>query len=218
MIAQPAQSAIPDGKLIVADSAWHQIPQSPNFPPPSTATTAGAVKRSSLPPGFRGPAGHLHNQQYHASPLQQALTPPPPDPAEPNDPEPFPSVESSIESAGSGQNFHISATGLPTAASSVDDSSPLQQHARPYQHSQSSSFGSKADTMEVFCASCTRPWLLKTCFACTECICAVCSDCVGQIISGPVMTAQPGFAPVRRGCPRCAVIGGKWKKFQLEFR
>ncbi len=179
-------------------------------------TTGGAAKRSSLPPGFR-PLGHFQQQQYTASPLQNALTPPPPEPLGPNDPEPFPSVESSIESAGSGQNFHIPASGLPTSGSSIDDTSPLQNYSHPYQHSQSSSFGSKADTLEVFCASCSRPWLLKTCFACTECICAVCSDCVGQIISSPVIS-QPGFAPVRRGCPRCGVMGGKWKRFQLDFR
>ena len=170
-----------------------------------------------MPPGFR-PPGHFQQQQYTASPLQNALTPPPPDPQGPNDPEPFPSVESSIESTGSGHNFHISASGLPTSTSSVDETSPLQPYAHPYQHSQSSSFGSKADTLELFCASCSRPRLLKTCFACTECICAVCSDCVGQIISSPVVTVQPGFAPVRRGCPRCGVMGGKWKRFQLDFR
>jgi hypothetical protein len=41
---------------------------------------------------------------------------------------------------------------------------------------------------------------------------------VGQIISSPVVTVQPGFAPMRRGCPRCGVMGGKWKRFQLDFR
>ncbi|RMZ84640.1 hypothetical protein DV737_g1212, partial [Chaetothyriales sp. CBS 132003] len=132
---------------------------------------------------------------------------------------PFPSVES-LESAGSGQNFHISATGLPASVSSSNDkTSPMQApHARPYQHSQSSSFGSRAESLEIFCASCGRPWLLRNAFACTECICGVCSDCVGQIISSPVVTVQPGYAPMRRGCPRCGVMGGKWKRFQLDFR
>jgi hypothetical protein len=213
------------------------MPQSPNFPPSTTvaATAAGAAtthpttsldrrlsaadsissganKRSSLPPGFRPFSHHLHGQhgQYNASPLQRTLTPPPPDALGPNDPEPFPSVES-LESAGSGQNFHISGSFLPTSASSNENTSPLQYHSHPYQHSQSSSFGSKSDVLEIYCASCGRPWLLKNAFACTECVCGVCSDCVGQIISSPVVTVQPGFAPMRRGCPRCGVMGGKWK-------
>lgn len=198
------------------------MPQdSPNFPPASSQTGTGAgpsgaklsaadvqgtstssSKRSSLPPGFR-PLGHLGQHHYNASPLQRALTPPPPD----SENEPFPSVET-VESGGSGQNFHISASGLPTSVSSNDNTSPLAAHHNPYQHSQSSSFGSKSDVLEIFCASCGRPWLLKSAFACTECICGVCSDCVGQIISSPVVTVQPGLAPMRRGCPRCGVMGG----------
>ena len=136
-------------------------------------------KRSSLPPGFR----HLqqqHSHQYNASPLQRALTPPPPDILGPNDPEPFPSVES-LESAGSGQNFHISASGLPTSASSNDQASPLQARYNPYQHSQSSSFGSKSDVLGIYCTSCGRPWLLRDSFVCTSCISAVCSTCLGNV-------------------------------------
>lgn len=201
-------------RILLANIAWHlpQIPLSPNHPP---TTTAEAAKRSSLPPGFR-PPGHMQ-QQYQASPLQNALTPPPPDGLEAN--EPFPSVESSLDSVISGQNFHMPTSGLSASGSLNNDTSPLQQH-QPYhyQHSQSSSLGSRSDSLEVFCASCGRPWLLRSCFACTECICACCSDCVGQIISSPVVTVQPGFAPVRRGCPRCGVMGGKWKRFQLDFR
>lgn len=201
-------------KILLADNPWHlpQMPQSPNH---HSMTTAEAAKRSSLPPGFRLP-GHLQ-QQYNASPLQNALTPPPPDDAlEAN--EPFPSVESSLDSVISGQNFHMPASGLSTSGSVNNDTSPLQPQSHPYHHSQSSSLGSRSDSLEVFCASCGRPWLLKSCFACTECISACCSDCVGQIISSPVVTVQPGFAPVRRGCPRCGVMGGKWKRFQLDFR
>jgi hypothetical protein len=200
-------------RISLADKAWHQpqIPQSPNH---QRATTAEAVKRSSLPPGFRPPS-HMQ-QQYHASPLQNALTPPPPDVLEAN--EPFPSVESSLDSALSGHNFHIPASGLSASGSIQNDTSPLQHQSHHHHHSQSSSLGSRSDSLEVFCASCGRSWLLKSCFACTECICACCSECVGQIISSPVVTVQPGFAPVRRGCPRCGVMGGKWKRFQLDFR
>ncbi|MCJ1330884.1 hypothetical protein MMC10_007571 [Thelotrema lepadinum] len=58
------------------------IPQSP----PS-------VKRSSLPP-FSYALSHAGGDAYKASPLQRALTPPPADDL----PEPFPSVESSLDS------------------------------------------------------------------------------------------------------------------------
>ncbi len=171
----------------------------------------GTGKRSSLPPGFRH---SLQAHHYNASPLQRSITPGA-DMLGPNDPEPFPSVES-LESAGSGQNFHISASGLPTSASSNDqNTSPL--YAPHHHHSQSSSFGSKSEMLEIFCASCGRPWLLKNSFVCTECICGVCSDCVGQIISSPVIT-RPGIAPTRLGCPRCGMLGGKFKRSQIEFR
>ena len=178
-----------------------------------TATQSSGGYRSSLPPGFRH-SGHFQPQSYTASPLQNALTPPPPDLPGVNDPEPFPSVESSMESSASGQNFHISASGLPTSASTNEDSSPLQGHSQmarpPYRDS-------GGPNIEIYCASCSRPWLLKHSFACTECICGVCGDCVSQIMSSPT-SVQPGLAPVRRGCPRCYVMGGRWKKFQLDFR
>lgn len=112
----------------------------------SASTSMNSNKRSSLPPGFR-PLGHLGQYNTNPSPLQRALTPPPPDHLGGPDTEPFPSVES-LESAGSGHNFHISASGLPTSASSNDNTSPLMRHHHPYQHSQSSSFGSKADALE----------------------------------------------------------------------
>jgi hypothetical protein len=120
----------------------------------ATAGVGGAStstsKRSSLPPGFR-PLGHLGQYNTNPSPLQRALTPPGPDQLGPHDAEPFPSVES-LESAGSGHNFHISASGLPTSVSSNDNTSPLMRHQHHgYQHSQSSSFGSKADALESKC-------------------------------------------------------------------
>jgi hypothetical protein len=193
-----------------------RLPPPPPIPPRRSIVgcpprTASRVVQTSVRRCRRGGHG-----QYNASPLQRALTPPPPDGLGPNDPEPFPSVES-LDSGGSGQNFHISGSGLPTSASSNENTSPLQYHSHPYQHSHSSSFGSKSEVLEIYCASCGRPWLLKNAFACTECICGVCSDCVGQIISSPVVTVQPGIAPMRRGCPRCGVMGGRWKKFAISF-
>lgn len=135
-------STVPKSVLIL------QVPSSPR----------PIYKQSSVPPGIRT------GRQWHASPLQNALTPPPPDPAN----EPFPSVESH----DSGHGFHMPASGL---SSSANDTSPLHPH-----HSQSSSLGSRSDMLEVYCARCRRPALLKACYACGECICAVCAECVGQ--------------------------------------
>lgn len=99
-------------------------------------------KRSSLPPGFR-----IGNMQHNPSPLARNLTPPPAEYLG-SSTEPFPSVET-LESAGSGQNFHMSGSGLPSnSASSNDNTSPLVRHKHPYQHSQGSSFGSKSDLLE----------------------------------------------------------------------
>lgn len=223
--------------------AFLQIPQSPKFPLASTAGASadaaghghagqpgggnegGGVfhKRSSLPPGFR-PLGHLqpptqpqqhhHHQTFNASPLQRALTPPPPDATEAAESEPFPS----IESGGSGTNFHIPRSGLPASASSNENTSPLQYHGHAYGHSQSSSFGSRTDSLEIYCAGCGRAVQLRAAFACTECICGVCADCVGQIMSSPIISIQPAGGTMTRGCPRCGVMGGKWKRFQLDFR
>ncbi|KAI9753934.1 MAG: hypothetical protein M1835_000942, partial [Candelina submexicana] len=82
------------------------VPQSPH-----------SFHRTSLPP--LQPANY---NSYHASPLQHALTPPPPDPA--GEPEPFPSVESSLQSSieSSGSNFHMPAGTLDP------DSSPTYSH------------------------------------------------------------------------------------------
>ncbi|KAI9834947.1 MAG: hypothetical protein M1819_002670 [Sarea resinae] len=98
------------------------------------------IQRASLPPF---PTSHF--QSYTASPLQNTLTPPPPD----SDTQPFPSVESSANSTQSGQNFHIAPEGL-------SDSSP-----------------SSSELVQIYCAACGRASLLKGSYACTECICGV---------------------------------------------
>ncbi|MCJ1294210.1 hypothetical protein MMC34_005767 [Xylographa carneopallida] len=117
-----------------------KIPQSP-----------ASFKRSSLPP-FAPAMNHFDT--YKASPLQNTLTltPPPPD----DGVEPFPSVESSMESSHSGHNFHMRSSGL-----SNSDTSPTFPRL-----------------VEVYCARCHRVTPLKDSYACTECIRAFCSDCV----------------------------------------
>ncbi|QPH00493.1 hypothetical protein C2857_004143 [Epichloe festucae Fl1] len=117
---------------------------------------------------------------YQASPLQQALTPPS---NNQDGIDPFPSVES----GESGENFHIGSRGL-------SDSSP--------------SYPSSQNT-QIYCAACQSVSLLKNSYACTECICGLCSTCV------EVLMAEHG---ARRKCPRCATIGGRFKPFQLDIR
>jgi hypothetical protein len=124
-----------------------------------------------------------HNHAYTASPLQRALTPPPPD----NDIPPFASVGSSVNSSKSGQNFHIPSQGL-------SDSSPLYPHP-----------------VQIYCAGCHRLAVLKDSYACTECICGLCKDCVDAICSEQSRRRLAG-------CPKCAAIGGKFKPFQLDIR
>lgn len=116
---------------------------------------------------------------YQASPLQQALTPPS---YNQDMPDPFPSVES----GESGENFHIGSRGL-------SDSSPTYS----------------SQNTQIYCAACQSVSLLRSSFACTECICGLCHTCV------EVLTAEHG---ARRKCPRCATIGGRFKPFQLDIR
>ncbi|KAF2085338.1 hypothetical protein K490DRAFT_75196 [Saccharata proteae CBS 121410] len=138
------------------------------------------MNRASLPPYI---ASQFHS--YTASPLQNTLTPPPP---EHSGLEPFPSVESSIESTQSGQNFHISSQGL-----SADSSPTYGQH------------------VQIYCAACKRLSLLRASYACTECISGFCQECVDAL-----STEQSRGRPA--GCPKCGSIGGKFKPFQLDMR
>lgn len=149
-----------------------QMPQSPNHSP-------HILNRTSLPPFIAS-----QFQSYTASPLQNTLTPPPPDMG---DLQPFPSVESSIESAVSGQNFHIGSQGL-------SDSSPTFTHP-----------------VQIYCAACRKLSMLKESYACSECICGLCQDCVDVLVS------EHSRGRTTR-CPRCGAVGGKFKPFQLDIR
>lgn len=140
------------------------VPQSPPI----------SIHRASLPPFFQ-----QHFQGYQASPLQQALTPPP---FAQEIPEPFPSVES----GGSREAFHMGTVGL-------SDSSP----------------GYSSQDVHIYCAACQRTSKLRESYACTECICGLCRDCVN------ILMEEQG---TRRKCPRCATIGGRYKPFQLDIR
>lgn len=116
---------------------------------------------------------------YQASPLQQALTPP-------NYAQEIPGPFPSVESGESAESFHMGNHGLT-------DSSP--------------SYSSQ--NTQIYCAACQSVSLLRDSYACTECICGICQQCV------EVLMAEQG---ARRKCPRCATIGGRFKPFQLDIR
>ncbi|OQD84514.1 hypothetical protein PENANT_c012G03632 [Penicillium antarcticum] len=191
------------------DERYSEAGRSPTIAPLlSNVTSAPSVKnRSSLPPAFQSaglPPLSSHRQftphSYAASPLHKALTPPPFENHRNRDSdlEPFPSIESSLDS--------------------MSFSNPTP-----------SSFRNKE--VQVFCANCKRPSALNECYACTECICGVCRDCVGMFISSPPasfrtpgngllnnMQHGPTSYPGPRGCPRCRTVGGKWKAFQIDIK
>lgn len=174
---------------------------------------------------------------YTASPLHKALTPPPYDRGGDSDLEPFPSIESSLDPAPAGP-----ANKLPSMRPAANsDSSPVlnlfppsqRQHHR-FSNPTPSSY--RNSDIQIYCANCRRPWSLNESYACTECICGVCRECVGMFIGSPPtsfsnVTSSPGSGmgngsgvppprsyPSPRGCPRCRTVGGKWKAFQLDFR
>lgn len=154
-----------------------QIPRSPN------PGTSPHVKRASVPPLL----SISQSESYKASPLQNALTPPP---AEDTSREPFPSVESSIESSqASGHNFHMHSSGL----SSSDTTSPTF-YAQPVQ---------------IYCAGCHRLSILKDSYACTHCISGFCSDCV-YALSSQQHRGRP--------CPKCQTQRSDYRAFQLDLR
>ncbi|PHH67590.1 hypothetical protein CDD80_717 [Ophiocordyceps camponoti-rufipedis] len=107
-----------------------------------------SLHRGSLPP-FQLP--HVQTGSYQASPLQQALTPPS---NNQDGAEPFPSVES-------GENFHMTARGLP-------NSSPSH---------------SSTQSIHIYCAACQGVSQLKSSYACTECICGLCPTCVEVLMA-----------------------------------
>jgi len=129
------------------------------------------------------PFSASHFQGYQASPLQQALTPPAYGHDELSAPEPFPSVESGDYSNVETRDLHLS------------DSSP--------------GFAGHGQGIQIYCAACQGVSLLKESYACTECICGICQQCVD------VLMAEQG---ARRRCPRCATVGGRFKPFQLDIR
>lgn len=140
-----------------------------------------------------------HIQNYKASPLQNALTPPPSRTL--TGPTPFPTVETSLDSStstqssiGSGHNFHIPSSGL---SNSSDSTSPT--------------FYTNNQQVQIYCAGCRRLSALRESYACTECISGFCSDCVYRLTSEQHLGRG-------RVCPRCQATGPQYKAFQLDLR
>ncbi|KAI9803880.1 MAG: hypothetical protein M1825_001760 [Sarcosagium campestre] len=160
------------------------IPQSP----PSS-------HRASLPPF---PTAHF--QSYQASPLQHAITPP----THALEPEPFPSVES-------GENFHIESRGLESSspAGILGSQAALGPAAASASASASAATAASSNVVQIYCAACQTATALRTAYACTECICGICRECVD------VLVAEQG---ARRRCPRCGTVGGRFRPFQLDLR
>ncbi|KAL4869029.1 hypothetical protein BDV12DRAFT_88174 [Aspergillus spectabilis] len=237
----------------VGDDRHSELGRSPTIPPMipniTSITSAPSIKsRSSMPPAFQSsglppPTSHrpFPPHSYAASPLHNSLTPPPYEfsRSRDGDLEPFPSIESSLDSAStsSGRAFgysdHMNSTGHPDSSPVLNlfPSSAAQRQHHRFSNPTPASFRNKE--IQIFCASCKRAWPLNECYACTECICGVCRDCVVHYISSPPtpfkhVTSSPGSAmshgptsypsPSPRGCPRCRAVGGKWKAFQLEVK
>ncbi|PGH18970.1 hypothetical protein AJ79_00002 [Helicocarpus griseus UAMH5409] len=291
--AEPQTAAWAQGKrwedlIEAATSATEvgdrDITPMPKSPPPfhsfnSVTSAPSAIKhRSSLPPAFQStpglPTPQPHYRQfppplsYTASPLQKALTPPPYEPhgGPDHDLEPFPSIESSLDSNSSisGKNFHMSSTGLtnsdsspvqpprPLTSSYPPSSHPqqLQNHHHPHHraHHRLSNptpmSTSSGKDVHIYCACCSRPWPVRDCFACTNCICGVCRECVSVVMglqttssgqpasilnptSSPGngitsgngnLSGRPTSMPNRRPCPHCGTVNAQWKTIQLDFR
>ncbi|KAL4791034.1 hypothetical protein BDV19DRAFT_316418 [Aspergillus venezuelensis] len=227
-----------------------QLGRSPTIPPtiPNISSITSAPSgRSSMPPAFQSPglpppSSHrpLPPSSYAASPLHKSLTPPPYEFSRNRDAdlEPFPSIESSLDSASttSGKNYHSNhfKSGAQPGSSPVLNLFPSSASQRQnHRFSNPTPASLRSREIQIFCANCKQAWPLNECYACTECICGVCRDCVVYFISSPPtpfknVTSSPGSAmshgptsypsPNTRGCPRCRTVGAKWKSFQLDVK
>ncbi|KAK5131388.1 hypothetical protein LTR08_000991 [Meristemomyces frigidus] len=229
------------------------IPASP-FQSPQAAS-----RTSPLPPFALG----SQFQSFQASPLNRALTPPPPDLRT------FASGESSLSSGleqgggihrlhrGHGQHGSGDSTGSrfqimdagggggdmfggvhdnnignnnSTTTNSINNNNtttnpnPTSRRRRNPPYSTSSSNNSRdshhtaATTQtqtqtqtQIYCAGCRRLSVLRESFACTNCICGLCRDCVEAIVSGQ----SRGRMSM---CPRCNGMDSGFRAFQLDLR
>ncbi len=99
---------------------------------------------------------------------------------------------------------------VPTepALPSVETSESFQAAAES-RSVEDSSPSSVSQNVQIYCAACNTATLLRNAYACTECICGICRECVD------VLMVEHG---ARRRCPRCGTIGGRFRPFQLDIR
>ncbi|POS84346.1 hypothetical protein EPUL_002664 [Erysiphe pulchra] len=64
-------------------------------------------------------------------------------------------------------------------------------------------------TIQIYCAACHGLSCLGQSYVCTECICGICETCVDALMTN---------YGARRKCPKCATIGGRYKKINLDIR
>ncbi|KAK0829198.1 hypothetical protein LTR03_016296 [Friedmanniomyces endolithicus] len=189
------------------------IPASP-YQSPQNAS------RTSLPPFAMG----SQFQSFQASPLNRALTPPAPE-EDPNlaDLQPFPPVDSSLSSSlshhphhhhhhhssadSTGSQFHI----MHAASMDNSTSSPTTNNLLYSAGASTAAPHASAATVQIYCAGCRRLCVLKESYACTNCICGLCGNCVEAIISGQ----SRGRMSM---CPRCNGMDSGFKPFQLDLR
>ncbi|KAK4549298.1 hypothetical protein LTR36_007757 [Oleoguttula mirabilis] len=195
--------------------------------PASPYQSPQAASRTSLPPFALG----SQFQSFQASPLNRALTPPPPDSGL-ADLQTFPSVDSSLSSTlshhhhhhnsadSSGSQFHI----MDPNSMNSSNTSPMfvsgggggggGAHSNSISNSGGTGgggSGSSAETIQIYCSGCRRLSVLKESYACTNCICGLCGNCVEAIISGQ----SRGRMSM---CPRCNGMDSSFKPFQLDLR
>ncbi|RKF59373.1 putative RfeD protein [Erysiphe neolycopersici] len=64
-------------------------------------------------------------------------------------------------------------------------------------------------SIQIYCAACHSLSFLGQSYVCTECICGICETCVDALMTN---------YGARRKCPKCATIGGRYKKINLDIR
>ncbi|KAK5126336.1 hypothetical protein LTR85_010572 [Meristemomyces frigidus] len=178
--------------------------------PASPYQSPQAASRTSLPPFALG----SQFQSFQASPLNRALTPPAPDSGL-ADLQTFPSVDSSLSSTLSHHHHHNSADSSGSQFHIMDPASMNSSNTSPMfaggGGGGSGGSGSSSEVIQIYCSGCRRLSVLKESYACTNCICGLCGNCVEAIISGQ----SRGRMSM---CPRCNGMDSSFKPFQLDLR
>ncbi|KAI9724259.1 MAG: hypothetical protein M1828_003683 [Chrysothrix sp. TS-e1954] len=113
----------------------------------------------------------------------------------------------------SGSNFHITGSGLsssPHDSSIMNRTAHMHSYSAPQYQPHPHSHSGAPPLVQHYCAACHRITQLTSSYACTDCICGICRECVDVLVAmGPERGAR---------CPRCGTVGGKFKPFMLELR